>query len=347
MEFESSTIYFLIGFFFGAALITFIAWLMSFNKLSKFQNPKEELISLKSEMQSIHSTIQNFNLVQAKKEGAFATHFQNFLSASEKMNATADRLNNTLIKGGSQQQGVWGEFVLKNILDSIGFREGEEYETQKAYYDSDGKIQKPDVVVHMPGKRDVIIDSKVSLVAWDEYTNSIDEVKKNLALKKHIESIKKFIRDLNADSYAKLYDIESVDSIIMFMPVEPAYHVLAKEGKSIVEEALQKKIAIVGPSTLYYCLKVVEHMWSVDQQNKNAKNIANQASNIYDQATRVYESFSSVLDAFHKLTAKLDEAKNRLQDGRGSLLGRVEKMKDLGRIATKKKLPDDLTNEEK
>ena len=347
MDFEGSIIYFFLGLISGAGSIAFIAWLININKLSNIQNPKDELTSLKSEMQSIHSTIQNFNIAQAQKEGALATHFQNFLSASEKMNATADRLNNTLIKGGSQQQGVWGEFVLNNILDSIGFREGEEYETQKVYSDSNGKIQKPDVIVHMPGKRDVIIDSKVSLIAWDEYNNTTDENEKNLALKKHIESIKKFIRDLNIDNYSKLYDIESVDSIIMFMPVEPAYHVLAKEGKSIIEEALQKKIAIVGPSTLYYCLKVVEHMWSVDQQNKNAKNIANQASNIYDQATRVYESFSSVLDAFHKLTSKLDEAKNRLQDGRGSLLGRVEKLKDLGRLATKKKLPNDLTEDEK
>ena len=347
MEFEGSIIYYLLGLISGAGLIAFIAWLINIHNLSNIQNPKHELNSLKSEMQSIHSTIQNFNITQAQKEGVLASHFQNFLSASEKMNATADRLNNTLIKGGSQQQGAWGEFVLNNILDSIGFREGEEYETQKVYSDSNGKIQKPDVIVHMPGKRDVIIDSKVSLIAWDEYNNTTDEKEKNLALKKHIESIKKFIRDLNIDSYSKLYDIESVDSIIMFMPVEPAYHVLAKEGKSIIEEALQKKIAIVGPSTLFYCLKVVEHMWSVDQQNKNAKNIANQASSIYDQATRVYESFSSVLDAFHKLTGKLDEAKNRLQDGRGSLLGRVEKMKELGRLATKKKLPNDLTNDEK
>ena len=345
MEFDGSIIFFFIGFFLGAGIVIVFVWLLNINKSYEFQNPKNELISLKSEMQSIHSTIQNFSTAQAQKEGVFATHFQNFLLASDKMNATADRLNNTLIKGGSQQQGAWGEFVLNNILDSIGFREGEEYETQKAYSDSDGNIQKPDVVVHMPGKRDVIIDSKVSLVAWDQYTNTTDEVEKNLALKKHIESIKKFIRDLNIDSYAKLYDIESVDSIIMFMPVEPAYHVLAKEGKSIVEEALQKKIAIVGPSTLYYCLKVVEHMWSVDQQNKNAKNIADQASNIYDQATRVYESFSGVLDAFQKLTGKLDEAKNRLQGGRGSLLGRVEKLKDLGRLATKKKLPKDLTDD--
>ena len=347
MHLEGTISFFIFGFVSGAALIALISWWVNSKKLENVKNPKDELIALKTEMQSIHSTIQNFNTQQAQKEGALAAHFQNFLSASEKINATADRLNNTLIKGGSQQQGAWGEFVLNNILDSIGFREGEEYETQKAYKDSEGNLQKPDVIIHMPGKRDVIIDSKVSLSAWDEYTNATEENTKNLALRKHIDSVKKFIKDLNTDSYANLYDIETVDSILMFMPVEPAYHVLAKEGKSIVEEALQKKIAIVGPSTLYYCLKIVEHMWSVDQQTKNAKNIADQASHIYDQATRVYESFSSVLESFHKLTSKLDEAKNRLQDGRGSLLGRVEKLKDLGRLATKKQLPKDLTDEEK
>ena len=345
MELDESITIFLFGSIFGAGIIAIIGWLLNSKKLQNIQNPKDELISLKSEMKSIHSTILNFNNQQAQKEGTLATHFQNFLSASEKMNATADRLNNTLIRGGSQQQGIWGEFVLNNILDSIGFREGEEYVTQKIYKDLEGNIQKPDVVVHMPGNRDVIIDSKVSLVAWDEYTNAVDEDSKKLALKKHIDSIKKFIKDLNTDSYAKLYDLESVDSILMFMPIEPAYHILAKEGKSIIEEALQKKIAIVGPSTLYFCLKVVEHMWSVDQQNKNAKNIANQASNIYDQATRVYESFSSVLESFQKLTGKLDEAKNRLQNGKGSLLGRVEKLKDLGRLATKKQLPKDITDD--
>jgi len=189
MVLDGSIIFFLIGFIFGAGVIAIIAWLMNSNKLKNIQNPKDELISLKSEMQSIHSTIQNFNTLQSQKEGAFATHFQNFLTASEKMNATADRLNNTLIKGGSQQQGAWGEFVLNNILESIGFREGEEYETQKAYTDSEGNIQKPDVIIHMPGGRDVIIDSKVSLVAWDEYTNTTDENIKSVALRKHIDSI--------------------------------------------------------------------------------------------------------------------------------------------------------------
>ena len=258
MDFTSQIGIFLLGFLLGAGVIVIFAWYINFRKLQQVKNPAEELLALKTEMQNIHTTIQQFSTTQAQKEGAFATHIQNFLVASDKINATADRLSNTLIRGGSQQQGTWGEFVLSNILDAIGFREGEEYDTQKGFKDAEGNIQKPDVIVHMPGNRDVIIDSKVSLIAWDEYANTIDEETKELALKRHIESVKKFIKDLNTNSYANLYKINTVDSILMFMPVEPAYHVLAKEGKSIIEEALQKKIAIVGPSTLYYCLKVVE-----------------------------------------------------------------------------------------
>ena len=340
MDFTSEIGIFLLGFFLGAGVIAIVAWYMNTLKLQQVKNPADELLALKTEMQSIHSTIQQFSTAQAQKEGAFAAHIQNFLLASDKINTTAERLSNTLIRGGSQQQGTWGEFVLSNILETIGFREGEEYETQKVFKDEDGNIQKPDVVIHMPGNRDVIIDSKVSLVAWDEYNNAIDEESKTIALKRHIESVKKFIKDLNTDSYSNLYKIDTVDSVLMFMPVEPAYHVLAKESKSIIEEALKKKIAIVGPSTLYYCLKVVEHMWAVDQQTKNAKNIADQGSQIYDQTVRVYESFSVVLESFKKLTDKLEEAKNRLQNGRGNLLGRVKKLKEMGRLSTKKQLPD-------
>ena len=346
MDFTSQIGIFLLGFLLGAGVIAIFAWYINFRKLQQVKNPAEELLALKTEMQNIHTTIQQFSTTQAQKEGAFATHIQNFLAASDKINATADRLSNTLIRGGSQQQGTWGEFVLSNILEAIGFREGEEYDTQKGFKDAEGNIQKPDVIIHMPGKRDVIIDSKVSLLAWDEYTNAINEESKALALKRHIESIRKFIKDLNADNYSKLYKIDTVDSILMFMPVEPAYHVLAKEGKSIIEEALQKKIAIVGPSTLYYCLKIVEHMWAVDQQTKNAKNIADQGSQIYDQTVRVYESFGVVLESFKKLTDKLEEAKSRLQNGRGSLLSRVEKLKAMGRLSTKKQLPDDIIDKD-
>ena len=346
MDFTSQMGIFLLGFLLGAGVIAIFAWYFNFRKLQQVKNPADELLALKTEMQNIHSTIQQFSITQAQKEGVFATHIQNFLVASDKINATVDRLSNTLIRGGSQHQGTWGEFVLSNILDTIGFREGEEYDTQKGFKDEDGNIQKPDVIVHMPGNRDVIIDSKVSLIAWDEYTNALDEESKLLALKRHIESVRKFIKDLNTDSYSSLYKINTVDSILMFMPVEPAYHVLAKEGKNIIEEALQKKIAIVGPSTLYYCLKIVEHMWAVDQQTKNAKNIADQGSQIYDQTVRVYESFSVVLESFKKLTDKLEEAKSRLQNGRGSLLGRVKKLKEMGRLSTKKQLADNAIDKD-
>ena len=240
MDFTSQIGIFLLGFLLGAGIIAIFAWYINIRKLQQVKNPANELLALKTEMQSIHSTIEQFSIAQAKKEGAFAAHVQNFLVASEKINATADRFSNTLIRGGSQQQGTWGEFILSNILEAIGFPEGEEYDTQKGFKKADGKIQKPDVIIHMPGKRDIIIDSKVSLLAWDDYTNAIDEESKAQALKRHIESIKKFIKDLNTDNYSKLYKIDTVDSILMFMPVEPAYHVLAKEGKSIIEEALKK-----------------------------------------------------------------------------------------------------------
>ena len=253
MDFTSQIGIFLLGFLLGAGVISIVAWYVNFRKLQQVSNPADELLALKTEMKNIHSTIEQFSHTQAQKEGAFATHIQNFLVASDKINATADRLSNTLIRGGSQQQGTWGEFILNNILDAIGFREGEEYDTQKVFKDADGNIQKPDVIVHMPGKRDVIIDSKVSLIAWDEYTNSIDEESKALALKRHIESVKKFIKDLNTDSYSKLYKIDTIDSILMFMPVEPAYHVLAKEGKNIIETALEKKLLLLD---LQHCIIV-------------------------------------------------------------------------------------------
>ena len=175
MDFTSQIGIFLLGFLLGAGIIAIFAWYINIRKLQQVKNPANELLALKTEMQNIHSTIEQFSIAQAKKEGAFATHVQNFLVASEKINATADRFSNTLIRGGSQQQGTWGEFILSNILEAIGFREGEEYDTQKGFKDADGKIQKPDVIIHMPGKRDIIIDSKVSLLAWDDYTNAIDE----------------------------------------------------------------------------------------------------------------------------------------------------------------------------
>ena len=315
MELSSQIIIFLLGFFSGAGVIALLYFFVNARKKSDVKE-NNDLDSLKTNILSIQQSLQNFNLAQ-------------------------DRIENTLIRGGAQQQGLWGEFVLKNILDSVGLREGKEYETQKAYKNSDGNLQKPDVIVHMPGKRDIIIDSKVSLSAWHDYSNTKDQNAKAMHLKKFLEAVKNFVRSLSKDNYANLYEINTIDNVLMFIPIEPALLVLYNEGIKIIEDAWQKKIMIVGPSTLPYLLKAVENMWRLDKQTKTIKDIAAAATDIYDKTVNVYESFNQANQSIDKAKDKMDEAKSRLQDGPGSLTKKVQKMKELGRLSTKKQLPID------
>ena len=314
MEISSQIIIFIIGFILGSGAIAFLYYL--FNSLKKpEENKNEDLNSIKDDMDSIKLAFQNFNLAQ-------------------------NRIENSLVRGGAQQQGAWGEFVLKNILDSVGLREGEEYETQEGFKDDEGKLQKPDVVVHMPGKRDIIIDSKVSLSAWHDYSNTKDEKNKAVHLKKFLDAVKTFVSKLSKDDYSKLYDINTIDNVLMFIPIEPALLTLYHEGIKIIEDAWQKKIIIVGPSTLPFLLKAIENMWRVDKQTKTIKDIAATATEIYDKTVSVYESFIKANQSLDLAKSKMDEAKQRLQDGSGSLTRKVEKMKKLGRLSTKKQLPD-------
>jgi len=315
MELSSQIIIFLLGFFSGAGVIALLYFFVNARKKSDVKE-NNDLDSLKTNILSIQQSLQNFNLAQ-------------------------DRIENTLIRGGAQQQGLWGEFVLKNILDSVGLREGKEYETQKAYKDSDGNLQKPDVIVHMPGKRDIIIDSKVSLSAWHDYSNTKDQNAKAMHLKKFLEAVKNFVRSLSKDNYANLYEINTIDNVLMFIPIEPALLALYNEGVKIIEDAWQKKIMIVGPSTLPYLLKAVENMWRLDKQTKTIKDIAAAATDIYDKTVNVYESFNQANQSIDRAKDKMDEAKSRLQDGPGSLTKKVQKMKELGRLSTKKQLPID------
>jgi len=309
---------FIIGFFCGIGVLISIKFLLTKNR-KQYNDDVSEIVSLKQHMESIQSSLQNFNLAQ-------------------------NRLENTLVRGGSQQQGSWGEFVLKNILDGAGLREDHEYETQKSFRDESGNLQKPDVIIHMPGKRDIVIDSKVSLSSWHEFSNSNNDNDKKLHLKKYLESVKNFVRDLGKDDYASLYEINSIDSVLMFIPIEPALLTLYNEAADIIEKAWQKKIIIVGPSTLPFLLKAVENMWRIDKQTKTIKDIAATASEIYDKAVNVYESFNTVNQSLDKARFKMDEAKSRLQDGPGSLTKKIEKMKKLGRLNTKKQLPEDSGN---
>ena len=313
MEFLNPFVYFILGFLFGG--ISFFIIYQSINKKKlNTNNENFDLGAIKTNIENMNKKLTDFNLVQ-------------------------DRLELSLVKGGSKDQGDWGEFVLKNILESSGLKEPHDYEIQKIYKDEDGLDKKPDVVVHMPGKRDLIIDSKVTLKAWHEYTNTKEDNMKTIYFKNFLESVKTALKSLEKANYQKIYGIETLDYILMFIPVEPAFIALCSDGNEIVQDAWKKKIAIVCPSTLPWLLKTVDNLWRIDKQSKTAQEIAKKASDMYDKVYGVYQSFELASKAIDSAKNKMKDAKDKLLDGKNSLTTQAENIKKIGRLSPKNTLP--------
>ena len=316
VEFFNPIFYFILGFLFGG-ISFFICYYVINKKKQTNDSSNIDIGSINENIRNIQKELQDFNLVQ-------------------------DRIELSIIKGGSKDQGDWGEFVLKNILENSGLKEPNDFEIQKIFKDSDGFDKKPDVVVHMPGRRDLIIDSKVTLKSWHEYANAKDEKIKSIHFKNFLESVKTALKSLEKANYQKIYDIETLDYILMFIPVEPAFIALCNEGNDILQEAWKKKIAIVCPSTLPWLLKTVDNLWRIDKQSKTAQEIANKASDMYDKVYGVYQSFNLASKAIDTAKNNMKEAQNKLQDGKNSLTRQAEKIKQLGRLSPKKNLPTEV-----
>ena len=313
MELLNPSFYFVLGFVFGA--ISFLLIYQSINKKKQSnKNDDFDLGSIKANIENMNKKLTDFNLVQ-------------------------DRLELSLVKGGSKDQGDWGEFVLNNILESSGLKEPHDYEVQKTFKDDEGLDKKPDVVVHMPGKRDLIIDSKVTLKAWHEYTNAKEDNMKAIYFKNFLDSVKIALKSLEKANYQKIYGIETLDYILMFIPVEPAFIALCSDGNEIVQDAWKKKIAIVCPSTLPWLLKTIDNLWRIDKQSKTAQEIAKKASDMYDKVYGVYQSFETASKAIDNAKNKMKDAKDKLQDGKNSLTTQVENIKKIGRLSPKNTLP--------
>ena len=249
----------------------------------------------------------------------------------------------TAFTGGAKKQGVVGEILLINILQQAGFRDGKDFEVQKKFdEETDGEFKRkyPDVIVRLPDNRDLIIDSKLSLNAWREYCEADDEETKADAHKRHVISVRTHIKKLSEANYQKIYDINSLDAVIMFMPYESAFDSLLEKLEDIIVEANKYKIILASPSTLVSVLKIIDNMWSINERNKNADQIANTALEIYAQVEKVYSAFESAGLELRKSMGSVETAKLRLRDGKGSLVARVEKMMKLGGLKPDKRLPE-------
>ncbi|MFE3846890.1 DNA recombination protein RmuC [Flavobacterium sp. LB3P45] len=247
------------------------------------------------------------------------------------------------LKGDSKMQGNWGELVLERVLEKSGLEKGREYEVQQAFTTEDGNRVFPDVVINLPDGKKMIVDSKVSLTAYEKYINEEDDDVKIGFLKEHVNSIKRHVEQLGNKNYHDLYQIESPDFVLLFIPIEPAFAMALNEDTSLYNKAFEKNIVIVTPATLLATLRTIDSMWTNQKQQENALEIARQAGALYDK-------FEGFVGDLIKIGKKIDESKieysgamNKLVEGKGNLIVSVEKLKKMGAKA-KKALPESILN---
>jgi DNA recombination protein RmuC len=248
---------------------------------------------------------------------------------NEQITQDAKNLTNAL-KGENKTQGNWGEIVLARILEDSGLREGFEYETQGSFKDEAGKMLRPDVVVHLPQNKDIVIDSKVSLVAYERFMSAETPEEREHALKQHLSSINAHIKGLSEKRYEKLEGVKSLDFILLFMPIEGAFLLALEQDSSFFSRAYEANIMIVSPSTLLVTLRTIEHIWRTERQEQNAQEIAKQAEALYDKFVAFVEDLTKIGDQIAKTGESYERALNKLSTGKGNLLRRVESIKQLG-----------------
>jgi len=244
------------------------------------------------------------------------------------------------LKGDSKTQGNWGELVLERVLEKSGLEKDREYFVQQNFQREDGSRVMPDVVLYLPDSKKMIIDSKVSLTDYERYVNASHEEQPQF-LTAHVNSIKKHVDQLSAKNYQDLYDIESPDFVLMFIPIEPAFAIALNNDPSLYSNAFEKNIVIVTPSTLLATLRTIDTMWNNEKQQQNAIEIARQAGGLYDKFEGLVQDLTGVGKKIDAAKNDYSQAMNKLVEGKGNLISRVEKLKKMGAKA-KKSLPENI-----
>lgn len=297
------------------------------------------LIPLQDKIQLFEKKVEESQKENISIHSALREQLLNLQNQNLKISQEAENLTKAL-KGDSKMQGNWGELVLERVLEKSGLEKDREYSVQQSFNREDGTRVLPDVVINLPDGKKMIIDSKVSLTDYERFVNA-DESMQEKHLKDHINSLKKHVEQLSAKKYEDLYEMESPDFVLMFVPIETAFSIAINKDTSLYNKAFEQNIVIVTPSTLLATLRTIDSMWNNEKQQRNAIEIARQAGALYDK----FEGF--VVD-LTRVGKKMDEAKteyrgamNKLVDGRGNIITSIEKLKKMGAKA-KKSIPDSI-----
>ncbi len=318
-------------------------------KSSKFtqqnqENLKQILNPLQEKIQNFELRVERTNKENIERHAALGQQLKQLHEQNIKISTEANNLTKAL-KGDSKTQGNWGELILERVLEKSGLEKDREYVLEKSFSVNQENKQRlrPDVIIYLPDNKKMIIDSKVSLTAYEKYINAENDIEREKFIKEHVVSLNRHISQLSEKKYEDLYQMESPDFVLLFIPIEPAFAVALNQDNELYNKAFQKNIVIVTPSTLLATLRTIDSMWNNEKQQRNAIEIARQAGALYDK-------FEGLMNDLTKVGKKMDEAKNeykgamnKLFEGRGNLIGSVEKLKKLGAKA-KKQLPESIIN---
>ncbi|WP_250434475.1 DNA recombination protein RmuC [Hanstruepera flava] len=307
--------------------------------LQNKENIKQILNPLQEKIKTFEDKVEKSQKESISMHSALKEQLLGLKDLNQQMTKEANNLTKAL-KGDSKMQGNWGELVLERVLEKSGLEKDREYFVQQSFNREDGTRVLPDVVLHLPDNKRMIIDSKVSLTDYERYANADDD-EKAVFLKAHVNSINKHVSQLSEKKYEDLYDMESPDFVLMFIPIEPAFAVALNEDNTLYNKAFEKNIVIVTPSTLLATLRTVDTMWSNEKQQRNALEIAKQAGALYDKFEGLVSDLTGVGKKIDAAKADYSSAMNKLVEGKGNLIGRVEKLKKMGAKA-KKSLPEPI-----
>lgn len=309
----------------------------------------ELLKPLKTELGEFKKKVDDVYVAEAKDRHVLKAEIDRLITMSQQVSQEANNLT-TALKGNNKTQGNWGEMLLESILENSGLVKGSQFFTQEFIRDAGGNVIKdeegrglqPDVMVKYPDQRTIIIDSKVSLIHWEQYVNGEDETERNRALSLHLSSLKSHIDGLSKKNYPKY--AKALDYVLLFVPIEPAFLEAVKKDTNLWKYAYDKNIMLVSPTNLLAVLKIIADLWKVEQQNQNAIEIAMKAGGMYDKFVLFLESMESVGNNIKNAQAAYDKALGQLSTGRGNVVKQMEDLKKMG-AAAQKQIPDKIVYE--
>ena len=264
-----------------------------------------------------------------KERASLLKEMQNLQSASNRINEEAENLTKAL-KGDNKIQGNWGELVLERILEDSGLRKDHEYFVQPSSRDEQGRVKRPDIVIRLPEGKDVVVDSKVTLVAYDQALSAEDEQARQVFLKQHVDAVRGQVKKLAEQDYDQLPNLRSLDFVLLFIPIESAFTLAMELDPKLFVDAFNKRIMLVSPTTLMMALRIIDNLWQVEKQNRNAQDIAQRAGALYDKLQGVVEEVDKLGKQIGTVQGTYDTLYGRLAGGRGNLVGQAEKLRELG-----------------